>query len=118
MTFYTFKEDERTIRIQFECYRCKSDIFEKTYVEVKTMTERTVTIRGREEDVNTVLKLLRHMEYLGHAGASRNLLVRVDGDGSGRIRVTDENGDKLDNFHYNTKQNLDMGAVVGIYDIG
>lgn len=29
------------------------------------MTKRTVTIRGREEDVNTVLKLLRHMEYLG-----------------------------------------------------
>jgi hypothetical protein len=71
------------------------------------MTERTVTIRGREEDVNTVLKLLRHMEYLGHAGASRNLLVRVDGD-----------GERIDNFHYNTKQNLDMGAVVGVYDIG
>lgn len=36
MTFNTFKEDERTICIQFECYRCKPDIFEKTYVEVKT----------------------------------------------------------------------------------
>lgn len=82
------------------------------------MTERTVTIRGREEDVNAVLKLLRHMEYLGNIGASRNLLVRVDGDGSGRIHVTDENGNKLDNSHYNTKQNLDMGAVVGVYDIG
>lgn len=82
------------------------------------MTKRTVTIRGREEDVNTVLKLLRHMEYLGHAGASRNLLVRVDGDGFGCIHVTDENGEKLDNLHYNTKQNLDIGAVVGVYDIG
>lgn len=82
------------------------------------MTERTVTIRGREEDVNTVLKLLRHMEYLGNVGASRNLLVRIDGDGLGRIRVTDENGNKLDNNPYNTKQNLGMGAVVGVYDIG
>ena len=82
------------------------------------MTERTVTIRGREEDVNTVLKLLRHMEYLGNVGASRNLLVRVDGDGLGRIRVTYENGNKLDNNPYNTKQNLGMGAVVGVYDIG
>lgn len=82
------------------------------------MTERTVTIRGREEDVNTVLKLLRHMEYLGNVGASRNLLVRVDGDGWGRIRVTDENGKKLDNTPYNTKQNFDMGAIVGVYDIG
>lgn len=82
------------------------------------MTERTVTIRGREEDVNTVLKLLRHMEYLGNVGASRNILVRVDGDGWGRIRVTDENGKKLDNTPYNTKQNLGMGATVGVYDIG
>lgn len=81
------------------------------------MTERTVTIRGREEDVNTVLKLLRHMEYLGNVGASRNLLVRVDGDGWGRIRVTDKNGKKLDNTPYNTKQNLGMGAIVGVYDI-
>lgn len=47
------------------------------------MTERTVTIRGREEDVATILRLLRHMEYLGNVGASRNLLVRVDGDGWG-----------------------------------
>ena len=65
-----------------------------------------------------MLKLLRHIEYLGYAGASRNLLVRVDGDGFGRICVTDENGEKLDDLHYNTKQNLDMGAVVGVYDIG
>lgn len=82
------------------------------------MIERTVTIRGREEDVATVLKLLRHMEYLGDVGASRNIVVRVDGDGSGRIHVTGENGEKLDNFHYNIKQNLDMGAIVGVYDIG
>lgn len=82
------------------------------------MTERTVTIRGREEDVTAVLKLLRHMEYLGDVGASRNIIVRVDGDGYGRIHVTDENGKKLDNTPYNTKQNLGMGAVVGIYDIG
>lgn len=82
------------------------------------MTERTVTIRGREEDVATVLRLLRHMEYLGDVGASRNIVVRVDGDGSGRIHVKDENGEKLDNTPYNTKQNLGMGAVVGVYDIG
>lgn len=82
------------------------------------MIERTVTIRGREGDVATVLRLLRHMEYLGNVGASRNLLVRVDGDGIGRIRVTNENGKNLDNTPYNTKQNLGMGAIVGIYDIG
>ncbi len=82
------------------------------------MIERTVTIRGREEDVATVLKLLRHMEYLGWVGASRNLLVRVDGDGCGRIHVVDENGEKLDNDRYSTKQFSNMGAIVEVYDIG
>ena len=80
--------------------------------------ERTRTIRGREEDIATTLKLLRHMEYLGNIGASRNILVRVDGDGCGRIRVVDENEEKLDNDHYNTKQIYNMSSLVGIYDIG
>lgn len=70
------------------------------------MIERTVTISGREEDVATVLRLLRHMEYLGNVGASRNLLVWVDGDGCGQIHVTDESGEKLDNVHYSIEQNL------------
>lgn len=82
------------------------------------MSERTVTIRGREEDVATVLKLLRHMEYLGDVGASRNIVVRVDGDGYGRIHVTDESGEKLDNDRYSTEQFSSMGAVVEVYDIG
>lgn len=82
------------------------------------MIERTVTIRGREEDVATVLKLLRHMEYLGDVGASRNIVVRVDGDGYGRIHVTDENGEKLDNARYSTAQFSSMGAIVETYDIG
>lgn len=82
------------------------------------MIERTVTIRGREEDVATILKLLRHIEYLGDVGASRNIVVRVDGDGCGRIHVTDENGEKLDNDRYSTKQFSSMGAIVETYDIG
>lgn len=82
------------------------------------MIERTVTIRGREEDVATILKLLRHMEYLGDVGASRNIVVRVDGDGYGRIHVTDENGEKLDNARYNTEQFYTTGAIVEVYDIG
>lgn len=82
------------------------------------MIERTVTIRGREEDVAIVLKLLRHMEYLGDVGASRNIVVRVDGDGYGRIHVTDESGEKLDNDRYSTEQFSSMGAIVETYDIG
>lgn len=81
-------------------------------------TEFSFTIYGREEDVDTIRKLLRHIEYLGNVGASRNLLVRVDGDGSGRIKVIDESGARLGNEKYNIKQDLGMGAVVGVYDIG
>lgn len=81
-------------------------------------TEFSFTIYGREEDIDAIRKLLRHIEYLGKVGASRNLLVRVDGDGSGRIKVIDESGNRLGNEEYNTKQDLGMGAVVGVYDIG
>ena len=81
-------------------------------------TEMSFTVIGREEDVETIRKLIRHIEYLGNVGASRNLLVRVDGDGVGRIKVVDEYGRRLDNEQYNIKQNLGMGATVGVYDIG
>ena len=81
-------------------------------------TEFSFTIYGREEDVDAIRKLLRHIEYLGNVGASRNLLVRVDGDGSGRIKVIDESGVRLDNEKYNIKQDLRMGTVAGVYDIG
>lgn len=78
--------------------------------------ERIFKVQGREEDLETLAKLLRHMEYLGNIGASRNLLVRVDGDGIGRIKVFNEDGSKIDNEHYNTKQT--NGAIVGTYDFG
>ena len=81
-------------------------------------TEMSFTIYGREEDIETIRQLLRHIEYLGNVGASRNLLVHVDGDGSGRIKVVDEYGRRLDNEQYNIKQNLGMGATVAVYDIG
>lgn len=81
-------------------------------------TEMSFTVIGREEDVETIRQLLRHIEYLGNVGASRNLLVRVDGDGVGRIKVVDEYGRRLDNEQYNIKQNLGIGATVAVYDIG
>lgn len=80
---------------------------------------RTYQIRGRKEDLDTLEKLLRHMEYLGNIGASRNLLVRVDGDGYGQIRVTNEQGEKLDNEKYSIEQDSSKKyALSGIYDIG
>ena len=79
---------------------------------------RTYNIRGRKEDLDTFEKFLRHVEYLGSVGASRNLLVRVDGDGYGQMKITNDKGEKLDNEKYSTEQNLGDGALSGIYDIG
>lgn len=88
------------------------------------MEERVYHIRGRKEDLETLDKVLRHCEYLGNIGASRNILIRVDGDGTGRIKVRkverlviyDET--PIDKEQYNIEQNLGQGATVGIYDIG
>ena len=80
--------------------------------------KRTYTITGRKEDLDTLEKALRHIEYLGNIGASRNILIRVDGDGAGRIRIEDSNGNGLDDERYNINQSVDTVAVVGTYDIG
>lgn len=79
--------------------------------------KRSYEFYGEIKDLETLEKLFRHIEYLGNIGASRNLLIRVDGDGTGRIKVN-KNGQKIDNERYNTEQNLGQGALVGIYDIG
>ena len=73
------------------------------------MEKRYYEIIGRKEDLDTIEKALRHCEYLGNIGASRNILLRVDGDGSGRIKVfkldestvLDENKKPIDNDKYN-----------------
>lgn len=95
------------------------------------MSERYYKLIGRPEDLDAIEKALRHCEYLGNIGASRNILLRVDGDGSGRIKIErtitsmGPNEEEvivdtiaIDKDKYNTKQNLGMGATVGVYDIG
>lgn len=83
---------------------------------------RIYEIRGREEDLDILEKALRHMEYLGNVGASRNILIRVDGDGEGRIkvkkvtRVLIQDSEPIDSEQYNLEQQ--ENAIVGIYDIG
>lgn len=81
------------------------------------MEKRSYEFYGRSEDLDKLEKLFRHIEYLGQVGASRNLLVRIDGDGSGRINVT-KCEKRIDFEKYNIEQNLYEGALVGIYDIG
>lgn len=86
------------------------------------MESRVYEIRGREEDLDILEKALRHIEYLGNVGASRNILIRVDGDGVGRIKVRKANrvliqgSEPIDLKQYNLEQQ--ENAIVGIYDIG
>ena len=47
----------------------------------------TIKLSGRQEDIDTIVTMLRHIEYLGEVGASRNILVRVDGDGLGTMNT-------------------------------
>ena len=91
------------------------------------MEERLYKICGRAEDLDKLEKALRHIEFLGDIGASRNILIRVDGDGSGRIKVYKVLGwavddqTKIDRELYNTKQTNQQTFredIVGIYDIG
>lgn len=91
------------------------------------MEERLYKICGKKEDLDNLEKALRHIEFLGDVGASRNILIRVDGDGSGRIKVYKVLGGivddqtKIDRELYNTKQTNQQTFrkdIVGIYDIG
>ena len=95
------------------------------------MEERLYKICGKTEDLDKLEKALRHIEFLGDVGASRNILIRVDGDGSGRIKVykvaLSQLGEiiddltKIDKESYNTKQTNQQTFredIVGIYDIG
>lgn len=91
------------------------------------MEERLYKIYGRIEDLDKLEKALRHIEYLGVIGASRNILIRVDGDGFGRIKVYKVlrgmvyEQEKIDKEQYNIKQTNQQTFkedIVGIYDIG
>ena len=95
------------------------------------MEERLYKICGKTEDLDKLEKALRHIEFLGEIGASRNVLIRVDGDGSGRIKIYKvelsqfgeivDDRTKIDRELYNTKQTNQQTFredIVGIYDIG
>jgi len=79
---------------------------------------KKIILQGRKKDIDTLLKMLRHIEYLGKIGASRNILARVDGDGTGRINVYKEDGTRVDEENYNINQDNLINGCVGVYDIG
>lgn len=86
---------------------------------------RVYKIFGTPEQLRTLEKLFVHMEYLGTIGASRNLLVRVDGDGAARMQFKDSDDlylsdyikdDKTKNTEQSTVEEGKVGCIVGTYD--
>lgn len=89
------------------------------------MIEKTYKISGTPEQIRTLEKLFVHIEHLGLIGASRNLLLRVDGDGAARMRFKDSDGlflsdyikdEKTKNTEQSTIEEGIVGCIVGIYD--
>lgn len=78
--------------------------------------EKTYKFVGTENQLKVLENLFRHIEYLGNVGASRNLLVRVDGDGAARIKVFKENGSRINKSKYSIEQNL-LYNCSGVYDL-
>ena len=91
-----------------------------TYIATKNgntgYSARSFSVSGHPKDVETIGQLLRHIEYLGNVGASRNILVRVDGDGSGRISISSNGYPIPKDSEYNIEQG--HNAIVATYDIG
>ncbi len=87
------------------------------------MVSRKYEIMARtEEQLNVLEQLLLHIEYLGNIGASRNLLIRVDGDGSAQISIKDEDGLFLSDYRQlkvenPTEQETKEMTISGTYDL-
>jgi hypothetical protein len=80
---------------------------------------RVYQITGTPEQLRTLEKVFVHMEFLGDVGATRNILLRIDGDGNARMHFQDADGLYLSDYikdekTHNTEQT--DGAIVGIYD--
>lgn len=86
---------------------------------------KTYQITGTPEQLRVLEKMFIHMEYLGTIGASRNILLRVDGDGAARMRFQDEDGlylsdyikdERTHNIEQSTIEEGKVGCIVGTYD--
>lgn len=92
-------------------------------VESQWKSKEFKVLARDEKWLDVVEQLLLHMEYLGKVGASRNLLVRVDGDGSGQILVKDNDDLFISDYKKlkvedPTEQVSTETVISGTYDIG
>ena len=75
---------------------------------------KTYQITGTPEQLRVLEKMFIHMEYLGTIGASRNILLRVDGDG---LYLSDYIKDeRTHNTEQSTVEEGKVGCIVGTYD--
>jgi len=81
------------------------------------LERRIIEVYGSSENLDKFEELCRHIEYLGNIGASRNLLVRIDGDGNGQLQFK-KHGQRLNNHEYSSDQETTKTAISGTYDIG
>jgi hypothetical protein len=73
-----------------------------------------IRVVGGQEEVIELFKVLYTIQRLGRVGASRDLLVSVDGDGSARLEFfLQENGSLIpfDEMYKNIKINLDEDII-------
>lgn len=71
------------------------------------MIEKILKISSyNEECIDTVCKILRHIEYLGNVGATQKLNIIIDGDSCGRISVCDENNQGLDFCNFDIEKTV------------
>lgn len=92
---------------------------------MRKIVEKTYKIAGTPEQLRTLEKVFIHMEFLGLVGASRNILLRVDGDGGARMTFQDEDGlflsdyikdERTENTEQTVVEGNTVGAIVGVYD--
>lgn len=83
--------------------------------------EKTYKISGSPEQIRVLEKFLVHMELLGTWGASRNLVLQVDGDGAARMKVKDEDGlflsDYIKSDSFTSDQTVERISFSGKYSL-
>jgi hypothetical protein len=81
-------------------------IMEKYYINIK--------VEGGKEEISEFLSLCAKIRYLGRIGANRDILLQVDGDGSGQLefKTMDTEGNLIDQFELKEfKESIDDGTT-------
>lgn len=78
-----------------------------------------IKIKGSSKNIKTIQAILGYIYLLGHEGHSTDFTIAVDGDGGGRIKVTNENNKDIikvnDNKEYIDSlmnENMDIKSFV------